>query len=29
MRGAVWQELRLRVEVSYAEIVSERLRAPS
>jgi hypothetical protein len=29
MRSAVWLELRLRAEVSYAEIVDGRLRAPT
>ena len=29
MRSTVWLEPRLRVEVSYAEIVGGRLRAPS
>ena len=29
MRSAVWVEPRLRAEVSYAEIVAGRLRAPS
>ena len=29
MRSAVWMEPRLRAEVSYAEIVAGRLRAPS
>jgi bifunctional non-homologous end joining protein LigD len=29
MRGAVWLEPRLRVEVSYAEVVGGRPRAPS
>jgi len=29
MRGAVWLDAPLRAEISYAEIVSGRLRAPS
>jgi ATP-dependent DNA ligase len=29
MRGAVWLEPRLRAEISYAESVGGRLRAPS
>jgi bifunctional non-homologous end joining protein LigD len=29
MRGAVWLEPRLRAEVSYAEVIAGRLRAPS
>jgi bifunctional non-homologous end joining protein LigD len=29
MRGAVWLEPRLQAEVSYAEIVDGKLRAPS
>jgi bifunctional non-homologous end joining protein LigD len=29
MRGAVWLEPRLRAEISYAEVVGGRLRAPS
>ena len=29
MRGAVWLDPRLRAEVSYAEVVGARLRAPS
>jgi len=29
MRGAVWIAPRLRAEISYAEIVDGKLRAPS
>ncbi len=29
MRGAVWLEPRLRAEISYAEVIGGRLRAPS